>query len=79
MLKEIVPRVTRAVFAMYNPATAPYFTFYREPFEAAARLEHIEPIAAPVHAAADIEHVFEKSRQSIRHRPRLCCRRTSLR
>jgi putative ABC transport system substrate-binding protein len=58
MLKEIVPRVTRAVF-MYNPATAPYFAFYQEPFEAAARLEHIEPIAAPVHAAADIEHVFE--------------------
>jgi putative ABC transport system substrate-binding protein len=58
MLKEIVPQVTRAAF-MYNPTTAPYFAFYQQPFEAAARSNGIEPIAAPVHAAADIEHVFE--------------------
>ncbi len=58
MLKEIMPRVSRAVF-MYNPATAPYFAFYQEPFEAAARLDHIGPIDAPIHSAADIEHVFE--------------------
>ena len=58
MLKEIMPRVARAVL-MYNPATAPYIAFYQEPFEAAARSNGIEPIAAPLHAAADIEHVFE--------------------
>jgi putative tryptophan/tyrosine transport system substrate-binding protein len=58
MLKEIVPRVTRAVL-MYNPATAPYMAFYQQPFEAAARANGIEPVAAPVHTAADIERVFE--------------------
>jgi putative tryptophan/tyrosine transport system substrate-binding protein len=57
MLKEIVPRITRAGL-MFNPATAPYMAFYQEPFEAAARLNGIEPIAAPVHTAADIERVF---------------------
>jgi putative ABC transport system substrate-binding protein len=58
MLKEIVPRVTRAGL-MFNPATASYMAFYQQPFEAAARLNGIEPIAAPVHSAADIEHVFD--------------------
>jgi putative ABC transport system substrate-binding protein len=58
ILKEIVPRVTRAVL-MYNPATASYIAFYQQPFEAAARLDGIEPIAAPVRNAADIEHAFE--------------------
>jgi len=58
MLKEIVPRVTRAVL-MYNPATASYMAFYQQPFDAAARANAIEPISAPVHGAADIEHVFE--------------------
>jgi putative tryptophan/tyrosine transport system substrate-binding protein len=57
MLKEIVPRITRAGL-MFNPATAPYMAFYQEPFEAAARLNGIEPIAAPIHTAADIERVF---------------------
>jgi putative ABC transport system substrate-binding protein len=32
MLKEIVPQITRAAL-MFNPATAPYMAFYREPFE----------------------------------------------
>jgi hypothetical protein len=59
MLKEIVPRVTRAVL-MFNPETAPYFPFYQQPFEAAARLNGIEPIAAPVQTTADIERVFDK-------------------
>jgi len=58
MLKEIVPRITRAAL-MFNPQTATYFAFYQQPFEAAARSNGIEPIAAPVRAAADIERVFE--------------------
>ena len=33
--------------------------FYQEPFEAAARSNGIEPIAAPIHTAADIERVFD--------------------
>jgi putative ABC transport system substrate-binding protein len=59
MLKEIVPRITRAAL-MYNPETAPYFAFYQEPFETAARSNNVEPVAAPVHSAADIERVFER-------------------
>jgi putative ABC transport system substrate-binding protein len=57
MLKEIVPRLTRAAL-MFNPATTPYMAFYREPFEAAAHSSGIEPIIAPVHSAADIERAF---------------------
>jgi len=53
-----VPRVTHAAF-LFNPDTAPYFAFYQQPFDAAARSNGIEPIAAPVHAATDIERVFE--------------------
>jgi putative ABC transport system substrate-binding protein len=58
MLREIVPRVTRAAF-LFNPDTAPYFAFYQQPFDVAARSNGIEPIATPVHSAADIERVFE--------------------
>ena len=53
VLKEIVPGVTRAVL-MFNPDTAPV-SYYLQPFEAAARSSAIEPIAAPVHTAADIQ------------------------
>ena len=67
MLKEIVPQVTRAAL-LFNPQTAPYFAFYQQPFEAAARSNGIEPIAAPVHSAADIERVFENSRRPARYR-----------
>jgi putative ABC transport system substrate-binding protein len=56
MLKDIVPLVTRAAL-MFNPDTAPYFAYYLQPFEAAARSDAIEPIAAPVRTAADIERV----------------------
>jgi ABC-type uncharacterized transport system substrate-binding protein len=58
MLREIVPGVTRAAL-LFNPQTAPYFAFYQQPFEAAARSNGVEPIAAPVRTAADIEGVFE--------------------
>ena len=36
ILKDIVPDASRAAL-MYNPETAPYFEYYRQPFEAAAR------------------------------------------
>jgi putative ABC transport system substrate-binding protein len=42
---------------MFNPDTATYFNYYLESFEAAARLRGVEPIAAPVRTAADIERV----------------------
>ena len=47
ILKEIVPRVARAAL-MFNPETAPYFAFYQQPFEAAARSNGVEPMAAPI-------------------------------
>jgi putative ABC transport system substrate-binding protein len=58
ILKEIVPRIARAAL-MYNPDTATYIAFYQQPFEVAARANGIEPIAAPVRTAADIERVFD--------------------
>jgi putative ABC transport system substrate-binding protein len=56
MLKDIVPGVTRAAL-MFNPETAPYFAYYKQPFEAAGRIHAVEPTAATVHTAADIERV----------------------
>jgi putative tryptophan/tyrosine transport system substrate-binding protein len=58
ILKEIRPGISRAAL-MFNPVTAPYFAFYQQPFEAAARASGIEPITAPIHSAADIERIFE--------------------
>jgi putative tryptophan/tyrosine transport system substrate-binding protein len=58
ILKEIVPRIARATL-MFNPDTATYIAFYQQPFEAAARASGIEPVAAPVRTAADIERVFD--------------------
>ena len=57
VLKEVVPSVTRAAL-MFNPDTATYFKYYLEPFEVAARLRGVEPIAAPARTAADIERVI---------------------
>jgi putative tryptophan/tyrosine transport system substrate-binding protein len=57
VLREIAPGVTRAAL-MFNPDTAPYSKYYLEPFEAAARLRGVEPIAAPARTAADIERVI---------------------
>jgi putative tryptophan/tyrosine transport system substrate-binding protein len=57
MLREVAPSVTRAAL-MFNPDTAPYSKYYLEPFEAAARLRGIEPIAAPARTEADIERVI---------------------
>jgi hypothetical protein len=51
-----VPRVTRAAL-IFNPETAPYFGYYLQPFEVAARAYAVEPMGAPVRTAADIERV----------------------
>jgi putative tryptophan/tyrosine transport system substrate-binding protein len=56
ILKDIVPGVSAAAL-LHNPDTAPYFRYYLEPFEAAARSGGIEPIGAAVHTAEDIERV----------------------
>ena len=53
ILKEIVPSVSRIALT-FNPDTATYSRYYLEPFEAAARLRGVEPVAAPVRTAADI-------------------------
>lgn len=57
VLREIAPGVSRAAL-MFNPDTAPYAKYYLEPFEAAARLRAVEPIAAPTRTEADIERVI---------------------
>jgi putative tryptophan/tyrosine transport system substrate-binding protein len=57
LLKEIMPHVTRAVL-MFNPVTAPYFNYYLQPFESAARASTIEPITVQIHTPADIEHAI---------------------
>jgi hypothetical protein len=44
LLKEIAPRVNRVAF-LFNPATAPYFDYYLNPFEAAASSFGVEAIA----------------------------------
>lgn len=54
VLTEIAPRVARVAF-LFNPATAPYAEYYVNPFKAAARSIGVEAIAAPVHAASELE------------------------
>jgi putative ABC transport system substrate-binding protein len=56
MLKEIAPGVAR-VGVLFNPATAPGGgSFFLSPFEVIARSAAVEPIAARVRNAADIEN-----------------------
>jgi len=57
LLKDIRPNAKSAAL-MFNPETAPYFKYYLEPFEAAARLQGVEPIAAPVRSVADVERTI---------------------
>ena len=57
LLKDIAPRATRAAL-MFNPQTAPYFSYYLQPFEDAARSRGLEPIAASVQTDAEIESVI---------------------
>jgi putative ABC transport system substrate-binding protein len=54
LLKEIAPQVTRVAF-LFNPATAPYFNYYLNPFNAAAASLALEGMAAPVRDGAELE------------------------
>jgi putative tryptophan/tyrosine transport system substrate-binding protein len=58
LLKEVSPVVDHAAI-MFNPKTAPFFAYYVEPFEAAARSLGIEPANSPIHSREDIERVFD--------------------
>jgi putative tryptophan/tyrosine transport system substrate-binding protein len=57
MLKEIAPRVKRVAF-LFNPATAPYFEYYLNPFKAAASSFAVEAIAAPARDVSELESVI---------------------
>ena len=57
LLKEIAPRVNR-VALLFNPATAPYVEYWLSPFKTAAASFTLEPIAAPVHDASELETVI---------------------
>ncbi|MFL5174808.1 MAG: ABC transporter substrate-binding protein [Microvirga sp.] len=57
LLKEVAPRVRRAAL-VFNPAAAPYVEYYLQPFKAAAASLAIEPIAAPVRDASELEAVI---------------------
>jgi putative tryptophan/tyrosine transport system substrate-binding protein len=58
ILKEIDPAIKR-IALMVNPETAPMRgTFYSRAFESAAATSAVEPIAANVHSASDIETVM---------------------
>jgi ABC-type uncharacterized transport system substrate-binding protein len=58
MLKDIAPRLTR-VAVLFNPDTAPYAESFLQPFEAAARVFMVEPIAAHVRNDQEIEHIID--------------------
>ena len=57
LLKEIAPHVIQASF-LFNPATAPYFEYYLNPFKNAARSFAVQAIAAPVHDKSELESVI---------------------
>ena len=57
LLKEIAPRVNRVAF-LFNPATAPHFEYYLNPFKAAAASFGLEAIAAPVRGTSELESVI---------------------
>ena len=60
LLKEMAPGISRVAF-LFNPQTAPYVTrYYQGPLEASARALGIEPWAASVSSAADIESAIAK-------------------
>ncbi len=56
LLKEISPSLKKVMF-LFSPATAPYANYFLDPFKIAAPLFRVEPIAAPVHDATELETV----------------------
>jgi putative ABC transport system substrate-binding protein len=57
LLKEVVPHLSRAAL-LFNPETAPFFNYFLQPFESAARASAIDPTTATVHTPGDIERIF---------------------
>jgi putative tryptophan/tyrosine transport system substrate-binding protein len=57
LLKEIAPRVAR-VAMLFNPASAPYYEYWLNPFKAAAASFAVEAIAAPVRDRSELDSVF---------------------
>jgi len=57
LLKEVVPHLSRAAL-LFNPETAPFFNYFLQPFESAARASAIDPTTAPVRTSGDIERAF---------------------
>jgi len=57
LLKEVVPHLSGAAL-LFNPETAPFFNYFLQPFESAARASAIEPTTAPVRTPGDIERAF---------------------
>jgi ABC-type uncharacterized transport system substrate-binding protein len=53
LLKDILPDIKRAVL-IFNPDTAPFFGYYRDPFDAAAHSLGIEPVMQMVRSSTDI-------------------------
>jgi putative tryptophan/tyrosine transport system substrate-binding protein len=60
LLKEIAPRVTR-VAMLFDPAMAPFASYYLIPFKAAAASFGMEAIVAPVDDMAELERVVATS------------------
>src|SRR5262249_44162996 len=57
LLRGIAPRATRVAF-LFNPATAPYFEYWLNPFKAAAVSLAVEAIASPVRDRSELEPVI---------------------
>jgi putative ABC transport system substrate-binding protein len=57
LLKEIAPHVQRVAF-LFNPATAPHFEYYLNPFKAAAASFVVAAITAPVRDTSELESVI---------------------
>jgi putative ABC transport system substrate-binding protein len=60
LLKEIAPRVAQ-VAMVYDPAMAPFASYYLDPFKAAAASLGIEAIVSPVDDMAELERVVATS------------------
>jgi putative tryptophan/tyrosine transport system substrate-binding protein len=63
LLKEIAPRVTRAVI-LFNPATAPYAEIFLDPFKTAGSSLGVEVTAARVGDGASLESVIAAQAQA---------------
>jgi len=63
LLKDVAPQTKRAAF-LFNPRTAPFATYYLEPFKAAAATLGIEAFAATVDSKSDLETVFAAQAQN---------------